>query len=223
MTSTLDHRLTELATETAAELSRRAARDALSRVNERDHLQPCCASVAQALAPGWAPPPRVSTGFRFTSPSWPRLGRVDIALLAPDEKPVAVELKCGSGRDALSPCAWDALKLAFALQTSEISAGYLLAATTASDWTQGFQGAELFETAAVDTMLLRERFIDWWRYWERDGYPVASSVPRQFMTRAVCRVPFEVDRVAWEVRVAGLTVDGDDQLAWESTLGSSTS
>jgi hypothetical protein len=221
VTNTLDHCLTELATETAAELGRCATRDGLNGLNERDHLQPRCASVARRIARRWTPPPRVSTGFRFSSPLWPRIGRVDIALLLPDTKPVAVELKCGSGRDALGPCAWDALKLAFALQTGEISAGYLLAATPTSDWTRRSRGTELFESAVVDTLLLRERFIDWWRHWERLGDPTPSAVPRQFITRTVCRAPFEVDRVSWETRVAALTVDHGPQIAWASTLPSS--
>jgi hypothetical protein len=185
-------------------------------------LQPCCPSVAQAIARRWTPPPRVSTGFRFSSPLWPRLGRVDIALLLPDAKPVAVELKCGSGRDALGACAWDALKLAFALQTGGISGAYLLAATSTRDWTRRFRGTELFETAVVDTLRLREHFIDWWRQWERLGDPTPSRVPSQFMTRAVCRIPFEVDRDSWEVRVAAITVDDGDQIAWQSTLQSAT-
>lgn len=217
MTCVADTFLTELAIKTAAELGRRAAHDGLSRVNERDHLQPCCASVAESIAQSWMPPPRVSTGFRFSSPSWPRVGRVDVALLLPNDKPVAVELKCGTGPDALGPCAWDALKLAFAIQTGEISAGYLVAATTASDWTGRPRGAELFDTAAVDTLLLRERFIDWWKQWERLGDPTPSRVPRQFMTRMVCRVPFEIDGVPWEVRVAALTADAG-QIVWHSTL-----
>jgi len=139
---TLDLWLTELATEAAAELARRAERDTLSGVNERDHLQPSCTSAARAIARTWTPLPQVSTSFGFSSPMWPRVGRVDIALLLQDEKPIAVELKCGTGRDALGPCAWDALKLAFGLQAEEISAGYLLTATTTSDWAKQFRGAE---------------------------------------------------------------------------------
>lgn len=134
-----DDRLAVLARETAAELERRAAHEGLSRVNERDHLQPACASAARALAAAWTPPAEVSTGFRFRSDLWPRLGGVDVTLLPVGKKPVAIEFKCGSGRDALGPCAWDALKLAFALQLGEISAGYLLAVTPTSDWALRFR------------------------------------------------------------------------------------
>jgi len=148
---------------------------------------------------------------------WPRVGGVDLALFLAGEKPVAVELKCGSGRNALGPCAWDALKLALALQIGEVSAAYLVAGTSAGDWAQGFRGAELFEAAAVDTLQLRERFSDWWRQWERLGDPTPLKVPRRFKTRAVCRALFDVDGVPWELRVAALRVDGGDQIAWPSS------
>jgi hypothetical protein len=213
----VDDHLIELARETAADLERRAVRDGLSRVNERDHLQSSCASAARVLAATWTPPAEVSTGFRFRSELWPRLGGVDLVLLYPTEKPVAIELKCGSGRDALGPCAWDALKLCFALQIGEASAGYLLAATPASDWALRFRGAELFETATVEALVLRERFLDWWRHWERLGDPMPREVPGRFRTRTVGLVPFEVDGRAWELRVAAISVEGRDRIAWLPT------
>lgn len=217
MTTTLDECLSELATETAAELERRCARDGLNYVNERDHLQPCCASAAREIAGSWTPPAEVSTGFRFRSDLWPRLGGVDVALLFAGQKPVAVELKCGSGHNALGPCAWDALKLAFALQIGETSAAYLLAGTTATDWARRHRGAELFETAAVDTLALRARFIKWWRQWEGLEDPTPIKVPSRFITRTICIVPFDVGRLAWELRVAAVSVDSSDQIAWPST------
>jgi hypothetical protein len=104
--------LIELADETARELARRANAGRLARVNERDHLQPSCSSAALIVAKHRLPGSTVSTSFRFQSSLWPRLGMVDIALSRGDEPPTALELKCGAGRDALGPCAWDALKLA---------------------------------------------------------------------------------------------------------------
>jgi hypothetical protein len=92
---------------------------------------------------------------------------VDIAFLLGGDMPIAIELKCGSGRDALGPCAWDALKLALGLQSGAVSAGYMLAATTAADWESRHRGCELFGTSAVETLELRERYLDWWRHWER--------------------------------------------------------
>ena len=209
--------LAELASETARELAGRA-RAGPRRINERDDLQPCCASVARAIAARWAPPPTVSTSFRFQSPLWPRLGRVDIALVLDGEMPIAIELKCGGGRDALGPCAWDALKLAVGLQIGAVSAGYMLAATTAADWESRHRGSELFGTSAVETLELRERYLDWWRQWERLGDPLPVEVPRRFTTRAICRAPFAVGGSRWEVRVAAISVSDDERVAWLSTL-----
>jgi hypothetical protein len=209
--------LSELANETARELAGRA-RAGLHRINERDDLQPCCASVARAIAARWEPVPAVSTSFRFQSPLWPRLGGVDIAFLRGDEMPIAIELKCGSGRDALGPCAWDTLKLALGLQSGAVSAGYMLAATTAADWQSLHRGSELFGTSVVETLELRGRYLDWWRQWERLGDPLPLEVPRHFTTRAICRAPFVIASAGWEVRVAAISVSDDERVAWLSTL-----
>lgn len=139
MTSTGDERLAALARETARELAVRAREHGLSRINERDHLQPACAAAARTLAAAWRPPALVSTSFRARSELWPRLGATDVALNFPDELPVALELKCGAGRDALGPCAWDALKLAVTLRIESVSAGYLVAAVPTSDWRAGIR------------------------------------------------------------------------------------
>lgn len=220
MTVSADAWLTDLATKTALELARRADRDRLSRVNERDHLQPCCALVARSIARSLTPPVAVSTTFRFQSRLWPRLGRVDIALLPADGQPIAIELKCGMGRDALGPCAWDALKLAFALQLGAVSAAYLLAASPAADWKNSYRGAELFANATFDTLVVRERFLDWWRQWERLGDPRPIEVPRQFATRVISRARFVVDGVPWQLRVAELSVGDEVRIPWPSTLAS---
>lgn len=216
--TTPDQLLLHLATETAAELSARATRDRLSRVNERDHLQPSCLYAARAVAALWAPRSELSTTVPLASPAWPRVGRFDIAFLIPEQKPVAVELKCGTGRDAIAACAWDVLKLAFALQTGVISAGYLMAATTSAEWGRGTRGAELFDTGSIDAQELRERFVDWWKVWERDGYPAATSVPRASATRAVCQIPFRIGDDSWELRVAAVGVETTDRVPWEPLL-----
>jgi hypothetical protein len=154
----------------------------------------------------------------FQSSLWPRLGGVDIALLRGDERPIAIELKCGEGRDSLGPCAWDALKLALGLQSRVVAAGYLLAATTAADWESGHRGSELFETAELETLVLRERYLDWWRHWERLGDPLPLKVPSRFATRAICRASFAVAGAGWEVRVAAISASDDARVAWPSTL-----
>jgi hypothetical protein len=216
--STPDGWLVELADETARELANRANVGRLSRINERDHLQPSC-SAAALIALRRIPESTVSTSFRFRSPLWPRLGSVDIALLRADELPIALELKCGTGRDALGPCAWDALKLALGIQSRLLSAGYLVAATTAADWERGYRGSDFFETGAFEALELRERYLDWWRQWERLDDPLPVEAPRSFTTQAVCRAPFIVAEVQWELRVAAVTVSTGDRVTWRSALG----
>ena len=100
----------------------------------------------------------------------------------------------------------------------EISAAYLLAATTATAWDQQYRGTELFDRTTTDTLDLRERFIDWWRKWERESYQPPSVVPSRFASRPVCRVRFQVAQVPWELRLAALSLDGDEQIAWPTTL-----
>lgn len=213
-----DELLLHLATETAAELSALGTRNGLIHVNERDHLQPSCVYAARTAAAVWEPRSQVSTTVPLACLAWPRVGRFDIAFLFPEQKPVAVELKCGIGRNAISACAWDVLKLSFALQTRVISAGYLIAATTAAEWGRGTRGAELFDTGGIDTRELRERFADWWKVWERDGYPAASSVPRSSTTRSICQIPFHIGDDAWELRVAAVGVETIDRVPWEPLL-----
>jgi hypothetical protein len=209
--------LIELASETARELARRANAGRLASVNERDHLQPSCSSAALTVAKRRLPGSTVSTSFRFQSSLWPRLGTVDIALLRGVEPPSALELKCGAGRDALGPCAWDALKLALGIQSRVLSAGYLLAATTTADWGSGHRGTELFGTDEFEALDLRERYVDWWRQWERLGDPLPLEVPRRFTTRAICRAPFAVAGTGWEVQVASVAVPDGERIAWLST------
>lgn len=222
MTTASDSWVTQLAARTAEEISARSVRDGLSRVNERDHLQPSCALAARALAETWKPAPVVSTAVPLTCPAWPRVGRFDIAFIVGDQRPVVVELKCGTGRDAIAACAWDVLKVAFALQAGVISAGYLLAATTSAEWARRTRGSELFDTGSIDARVLREHYVDRWTFWERDGYPAATIVPASLATRAVCQTPVRIGAELWELRVASVEVDTAERIGWEPFLQART-
>jgi hypothetical protein len=160
----------------------------------------------------------VSTSLGFKSPLWPRLGRVDLAFVSGEETPIAVELKSGAGRDALVACAWDAVKLAFMLRHQQVSAAYLLAATPASDWAVGLRGTEFFGASSFETQALREPYLDWWRSWERDGYPAGRQLPATFETRPVTRVSFQVGTTEWVVAVAAVQTDSSEGLEWQPTL-----
>jgi hypothetical protein len=214
LTTDIDALVVRIADETAAQISTRAANLRVQRVNERDHLQPACLLAASIAAAKESPPVIAKPGWRFSSPHWPRLGAVDVTLVLSEERPVALELKCGSGRDALGPCAWDVLKLAFALQIGAISRGYLIAATGAEDWSRTFAGTELFDSATIDASALHERFRGWWSQWERLGDPIPKKVPSQLKTRAVWTTPFAVADVPWQLKVAAVEIDAGEPITW---------
>jgi hypothetical protein len=210
-----DDLIASLTRETAAGLDALAAERALGWVNERDHLQPTCAAAALRIAGEQL---TVATSLRPRSPLWPRLAAIDLVFLAGDELPVAVELKAGRGIDGIAACSWDALKLAFLLRLRQVASAYLLAATPTSDWEQELRGTEFFLSGAFTSAALRDPYLDWWRSWERDGYPVGTSVPTSFSTRPVCSEPFMVNAAEWHLRAVAVESAGEDWLEWAPTL-----
>ena len=213
MTSPDDATLIALATATADRLVERASERGVTSPNERDYLQPSCLDAARALAVESVSRGidlQVRTNLRMRSNDWPRLGAVDIALTA-DEKTTAVELKAGTGRHALVACAWDAVKLSFALQLDLVSSAYVLALAPTDDWADA-RGGEFFGTATFETAPLRDKFADGWKLWERDGYPAGRRVPSSFATQAVCRVPIRIAGRGWEIRAAA--VHRNDPAEW---------
>lgn len=63
-----------------------------------------------------------------------------------------------------------------------------------------------------------EPYLDWWRSWERDGYPAGRQLPATFETRPVTRVSFQVGTTEWVVAVAGVQTDSSEGLEWQPTL-----
>jgi hypothetical protein len=104
--------------------------------------------------------------------------------------------------------------LAFLLQRGLITAGYLLAAAPLEIWSGEARGCELFETTEVETIELHETFKDWFRYWERQGYPAGTTVPARFRTERLTRVQFPLSLTKWELRAAAVEVTDGEQLAW---------
>lgn len=88
----------------------RATAGRLAWVNERDHMDPACRCAGSELAVVSEPVPRFSKGVKPAYADFPRLGGVDVIVDWSDFR-AAVELKCGSGKKAVLPCAWDAVKL----------------------------------------------------------------------------------------------------------------
>lgn len=214
-----DELLVELARTTAVLLAQRALERGRASINERDYLQPSCVAAARALA-AQRDDVELAATVRLRSEIWPRLGGIDVALIRHSQpQPILVELKAGTGRDGLIACAWDALKLAFALQLSQTSDAYLLAAAPADDWSSA-RGSEFFTDCWFESDALRDPFADGWRTWERDGYPAGQQVPAAFRTRAICAVPFHVALTRWEIRVAAVHVDDPwTWIEWSPLLG----
>ena len=213
----------------AREIERLAEDRGLVRINERDHVGPLASEVIGRTHPTVADPlvsrPQARHGLEA---QWPRLGRIDLALGGGPHLPAFIEMKCGSGRDALAACAWDALKLAYCLEAGVSSAGLLLAATTADDWRRPVRGAEFFTDAEFSTEDLYRGYADWWLFWERDGagshdsagYRPPPSVPGAFRTRQAARPePFMVGRTEWELRIATVESLHGARFAWRPFLG----
>jgi hypothetical protein len=188
----------------------------LERINERDHMQACAQSSLAERAPSLLEGCASSSQRKVRFPEWPRLGNVDLTLDPPDPMPpVFFELKCGAGEDALGPCAWDLLKLAFLTRKGEATAGFLIAATTAEAWELPARGAEFFGDGNWEASELRELYGDWWRQFERDGYPAGTRVPAHISTQAVAAERFHVGATAWELRASWVRHLGDDLIEWE--------
>jgi hypothetical protein len=197
----------------ARAVAAQAMRKGSAQVNERDDLQPIARDVLKELAARQPDPVQVQTSFPLAFPDWPRLGNVDIALSA-QHRLVFLELKCGSDRDALGPCAWDVLKCAFALRQGIASYAYLLAATTRALWQFPIRGAKFFTARHAWTVTeLRTTYEDWWRKWEREGYS-PLRVPAQGATEFVAEAPVQSGAVEWEIRLTQVWSDDGDWHNW---------
>jgi hypothetical protein len=123
-----------------------------------------------------------------------------------------VELKCGFGVNALGPCVWDAVKSAWGLARADAAGAYLVAGTTALDWAKSVRGAEFFSEGDWSTWELRGVFGDWWRHWEKDGYPAATRLPECFTTQRISTAAFSVAGSGWELRLTRVSVP--EGVAW---------
>lgn len=210
--------LDRVAATTASVLGARAAEEALSTVNERDHLQPACSSAATLVAAGWDSDLAVSTQSKLSFVEWPRLGSFDVALTQPERKPIVIELKCGAASDALGPCVWDAMKCALALQHKTVSEAYLLAGAPLEQWSKPVRGGEFLATGSWQAAHLRVDYEDWWRHWEKKGDPKPSLLPVSFETVGIGIYPLVVAESPWELRLARVVNAGEESLEWPPFL-----
>lgn len=118
-----------------------AATRGLGHLNERDHLDPVVKRVLpQHVLYTGGNEMRVSKARKAKCEEWPKLGNIDYVLES-GATVVGLELKAGADKHALAACAWDAVKLGFLLERSDICAGFLLAITTSKLWCTPIRGA----------------------------------------------------------------------------------
>lgn len=197
--------------EVAREIERRAGDDGLDRIVEA-HLEDAANDVLRR-DPADLPVRRQAP--HGLDALWPRLGRVDLALGG--ATPAFIEFKCGGGRDALGPCAWDLIKLSVALDEGTASCGFLVAATTSEGWDRPIRGAEFLGSGEWTAEAIRCDFADWFRKWEREGYRPPPTVPAGLSTmRAMQACPFRVAETGWSLRMAEVRVTSTERFVWES-------
>ena len=209
--------LVEALSKTATRLERIAYGHGLSYVNEQSHLDPHFRQALNEVALSSA------SAYRFSKPKvatgeWPRLGSVDVGIEDGDGELTLVELKSGKGKDALGPCAWDAAKLAYLLEAGAAADAFLVAGTTLANWEAPIRGAEFFTNRAHDLADLRVSYADWWRKWERDGYPAAPRMPAWFETEFVAEASFTVPAEPWLLRMSRVGAAGPERIDWPPLL-----
>lgn len=207
----------------------------LARINERDQLQPWSLpilgdmSTSHRWVKGRVPPPAFLPEKRSVElPEWPGVGQADLAVGFPTLGPPAfIELKAGSSGDALGACAWDVLKVALCLRKAACSRGYLLAAAPVSVWersgspkaSRGARGGEFFaeEGYAWSALDLRERYRDWWWFWQEPPRPspMPNRVPAEGVSQRAWVSPFTIGDEDWELRLASIRLTSDEWLDWE--------
>ena len=206
-----------VATASAAALPRLYAEKRKKNLSEQFHLQPATNLVVERLAPTWDPAPSL-VGKKFGEKlGWIGLGHVDNVFHWGDGTRTFLELKCGQD---MSACVWDSVKLASGLLNGNARAGYLLAGAPTSCWRKPVRGAELFRsaiwrTAGVD---VRDAYLDWWRRWEAEMH-IPGRVAASFQTFALGSFSFEIDGIAWELRLARVEPMGSSWIEWQPVTG----
>ncbi len=142
--------------------------------------------------------PRRQLRVRLTETWNGRVGGVDLAIDL-EAGPALIELKWDSA--TLAACAWDAVKLAAALQAGEAQHAFLIAGSPVSG---GFQGNELLETAEFDPVDLRVRYAREFDYWKRDVKNHPLLVPRRWHLELKHAAKLEFKGAPWQIRLAEL-------------------
>ena len=204
----------------AASLERMAKEEGLAYVTDQRHLQPLSCDHLTAVARSLDPRLEVGAAGRLDFPEhFPRVGAVDITLAFPDADPLYIELKCGSGTNALGNCAWDLVKMALTVQMGTTPGAYLLAATREVDWAGEIRGAEFFKSAPWRTQDVREKYADWFRDYEKRNDPQPARLPASGSTVALGEAGFEVAGSLWILRLSRVEVDRGPWFEWKPLIG----
>jgi len=137
-----------------------------------------------------------------------RLGPLDLALK--DERGAivaAVEIK-SCGRDNLSPCAWDVVKLAQALAEGAAARAFLVAAAPRQAWQEKVPGAELFDNRNFLLNTHLRRYEGWFDFWRRDVQNFPRRLPSRWETDPLWEEVFERGGNPWDLRLAEILQTG---------------
>jgi hypothetical protein len=157
-----------------------------------------------------ANPLSVKRGHKVNFTQWqPKIGPVDVAVLAEDAPPppAFVELKWGAG--TLYNCVWDAAKMAVAVAGGYASRGFLLAGAPESDWTAAVRGAELFDTGTRSASYLFNEYADCWAKWRKEVKTRPQSIPSRLDTVVVESAQMLIAGEPWRLRAAEVLVPSD--------------
>ena len=225
-----DDKLRVLSSETALELPEYYAQTGRVKLSEQFHLQPVVDRVLERLIPTWGSDFACGTSKlaqTFKELGWIGTGGVDISFQRRGQPPTVIELKCA---DDLSACAWDAVKLAPAVLSGHVHAGYLLAGAPTQMWNKPMPGADLFATDAWETMgsRIRDKHIDRWRSWQeetrskkgdtvkkRPNRHIPGLIAETFETLALGSFLFKINATPWELRLARVNARGAKATVWK--------
>ena len=197
------------------------AANGLRYANERDHLSKSVKRSVEQAAVALAPRPALHPFAFGDRHGWIGLGHVDVVLRWRDSPPTFLELKCGSGSDALRACVWDALKLATALLGGNARSAYLIAGAPTAVWRARRPGAEFFDSGEWETLGwdIRGRFRSDWKFWESETTPhIPGRVPTGFTTVELGNATFRIASEPWELRTARIESVGRNWIDWPSQI-----
>jgi hypothetical protein len=140
-----------------------------------------------------------------------QVGGVDLALESGKGSLELIELKWD--RTTLAACAWDAVKLACALQTGQGARGFLVAGSPLGD--EPIRADTLLEDCELEPVGLRREYAAEFDYWRADVKNHPLQVPAGWAVRKRHSAEFRFKGDPWRIRVAEIEVEGDRMVKFE--------